>query len=290
MSIVVTGATGHLGRLVVEALLKRGVPGSEIVATGRDTAKIEDMADRGIAVRRADFADPGSLADAFAGAETLLLVSTTTVGERIGNHRRAIEAAKAAGVSSIVYTSQTNAETATMKLATEHRETERYLRDSGIPFVVLRNSWYLDNYTDQLPLFLQNGVIPGSAGHGRVSAATRADYAEAAAVVLTTEGHLGSVHELGGDHAFSLSELAAALSEASGEDIAYRDMPVEDLAAALRGAGLPAELADVLSDADLGIGRGELRTDSGELRRILGRPTTTLSEALSAAVAEHRAA
>lgn len=288
-SIVVTGATGRLGRLVVEALLRRGVPATEIVATGRDTDKLEGMAERGIAVRRADFADPGSLTAAFAGARTLLLVSTTTVGERIGNHQRAIDAAKAAGVSRVVYTSQTNAETATMQLATEHRETEHYLRASGLPFTILRNGWYLDNYTDQLEMFLQHRTVVGSAGQGRVSAASRADLAEAAANVLTTEGHLGAVYELGGDHAFTLAELAASLSEAAGEDIAYQDMPAEHLAQVLTGAGLPPELAAVLADADLGLGRGELRTDTGDLSRLLGRPATSLNEALSAALAERTA-
>ncbi|MFI5755415.1 SDR family oxidoreductase [Streptomyces sp. NPDC051569] len=289
MSIVVTGATGQLGRLAVEALLRRGVRPSEIVATGRDTDKIKDLADRGVVVRRADFADPDTLAAAFAGAEKLLLVSTTTVGERADNHRRAIDAARAAGVSLIAYTSAPKADSATMKLAIEHAATERHLRDSGVPFVILRNGWYLENYTDQLPVVLEHSTVAGSAGEGRVNAATRADYAEAAAVVLTTEGHAGSVYELGGDEAFTLTELAAAITAATGQEITYADLPVADFTGLLVGAGLPQGFAEVLADADLGLARGELFTDTGDLSRLLGRPTTTLAEAISAALAANTA-
>ncbi|MDX3850778.1 SDR family oxidoreductase [Streptomyces sp. AK02-01A] len=290
MSTVVTGATGHLGRLVVEALLRRGVRPSEIVATGRDTEKIKDLADLGVVVRRADFADSASLGAAFAGARKLLLVSTTTVGERVANHRRALEAARAAGVSEVVYTSMSNADSATMTLAKEHRATERHLRDSGVPFVILRNGWYLENYTEQLASVLEHRTVAGSAGEGRVSAASRADYAEAAAIVLTTEGHLGSVYELGGDKAFSLTELAAAYSDATGHDITYAGLPATGFAELLTGAGLPREFAEVLADADLGLARGELFTDSGDLSRLLGRPTTSLAEAISSALAARRTA
>ncbi|MFJ4918345.1 SDR family oxidoreductase [Streptomyces sp. NPDC088725] len=285
MSTVVTGATGQLGRLAVEALLRRGVQPSEIVATGRDIAKIKDLADRGVTVRRADFSDPDSLTSAFEGATKLLLVSTDAVGERAANHRRAIDAAKAAGVSTLVYTSISNIDSATMKLADEHRETEQYLSTAGVPFVLLRNGWYLENYTDQLATYLQYGAVTGSAGEGRVSAATRADFADAAAAVLTTEGHTGAVYELGGDQAFTLSELAAEVSRASGREIVYNDLPVADFTQLLIGAGLPAPFAEVLADADLGLGRGELLVESGDLSRLTGRPTTTLTEALTAALA-----
>ncbi|MCO5997693.1 SDR family oxidoreductase [Actinoallomurus rhizosphaericola] len=284
MSIVVTGATGHLGRLAVEALLRRGVPASDVVATGRDTAGIKDLADRGVVVRRADFGDPDSLAAAFAGADKLLLISTTTVDERLGNHRRAIDAALAAGVSLVAYTSMTHADTATTILAATHRATEEYLREREVPSVLLRNSWYLENYTAQLPMVLRYGAVIGAAGEGRVSAASRADFAEAAAAVLTTEGHTGAVYELGGDQAFTLAELAATVSAATGKPIAYTDLPADKLAEALTGAGLPAELAHVLADADLGLGRGELFTDSGDLSRLIGRPTTSLADAVADAL------
>ncbi|MGW0411906.1 SDR family oxidoreductase [Streptomyces collinus] len=283
MPIVVTGATGQLGRLTVEALLRRGIPAADIIATGRDIAGIKDLADRGITVRRADFADTDGLAEAFAGAERLLLISASVpVGERVANHRRVIDAAASAGVSLVAYTSTTHADTATTVIGATHGETEAYLRDRGIPSVLLRNGWYLENYTSQLPQILQNGAVVGAAGEGRISAASRADYAEAAAVVLTAEGHTGAVYELGGDESFTLTGLAAAISAAAGKQVTYADLPVADFARVLTAAGLPAELAEVLADADRGMNRGEMYTDSGDLRRLIGRPPVTLAEALAA--------
>lgn len=285
MSIVVTGATGQLGRLTVEALLRRAVPPAEIVATGRDISGIKDLAERGVVVRRADFADSESLEAAFEGVEKLLLISTSfPVEERLGNHRRAIDAALAAGVSLVAYTSMTRADTARTILAATHSATEAYLRECKVPCVLLRNSWYLENYTSQLPAVLQHGAVIGAAGAGRVSAASRADYAEAAATVLTTEGHAGEVYELGGDEAFTLAELAATVSAATGKRIVYSDLPAEHLTQALTTAGLPAELAHVLADADLGLARGELFTDSGDLSRLIGRPTTSLADMVASAV------
>ena len=282
MSIVVTGATGQLGRLTVEALLRNGIPAPRIVATGRDLAALKDLAHRDVVVRRADFADPDSLATAFAGAEKLLLISASIpVDERFAHHRRAIDAALAAGVSLVVYTSMTRADTATTILGATHRATEEYLRERDVPHVLLRNSWYLENYTESLPMVLQHGAVVGAAGDGRVSAASRADYAEAAAAVLTTEGHAGAVYELGGDEAFTLAELAATVSATIGKPIAHTDLPVDELAKALIGAGLPAELANVLADADSGLGRGELFTESGDLSRLIGRPTTSLATAVA---------
>ncbi|MGV9775065.1 SDR family oxidoreductase [Streptosporangium sp. NPDC003464] len=285
MPIVVTGATGQLGRLTVEALLRRGIPAADIIATGRDIAGIKDLADRGITVRRADFADTDGLAEAFAGADRLLLISASVpVGERVANHRRVIDAAASAGVSLVAYTSTTHADTATTVIGATHSETEAYLRDRGIPSVLLRNGWYLENYTSQLPQILQNGAVVGAAGEGRISAASRADYAEAAAVVLTAEGHTGAVYELGGDESFTLTELAAAISAAAGKQVTYADLPVADFAQVLDAAGLPAELAEVLADADRGMNCGEMYTDSGDLRRLIGRPPVTLAEALAAAL------
>ena len=285
MSVVVTGATGQLGRLTVEALLRRGVPAPDVVATGRDVTGIRDLADRGVVVRRADFTDPGSLAAAFAGAGKLLLISASVpVDERVANHRRAIDAALAAGVSLVAYTSTLRADTAATVIGATHRATEEYLRERRVPSVLLRNGWYLENYTGQLPLILQNGAVTGAAGQGRVSAASRADYAEAAAVVLTTEGHAGAVYELGGDESFTLAELAAAVSAAAGKQITYTDLPAQELARVLAGAGLPAGLAEVLADADLGLSRGELFTGSGDLGRLIGRPATRLADAVADAL------
>jgi len=285
MSVVVTGATGHLGRLTVEALLRRGVPASDIIATGRNVTGIKDLAERGVVVRQADFADPSSLAAAFAGADKLLLISASIpVDERVANHRRAIDAALAAGVSLVAYTSTLQADTVATVIGVTHRATEEYLRERRVPSVLLRNGWYLENYTGQLPLILQSGAVIGAAGQGRISAASRADYAEAAAVVLTTEGHTGAMYELGGDEAFTLAELAAVISAAAGKQIAYTDLPVQELAQVLAGAGLPAALAADLADADLGLSRGELFTASSDLCRLIGRPTTPLAEAVADAL------
>lgn len=281
MSIAVTGASGQLGRLTVEALLRRGVPAADIVATGRDFARIKTLAERGVVVRQADFEDPQSLAAAFAGADKLLLISTTSVDERVANHRRAIDAAVAAGVSLVAYTSMAHADTGATILASTHRATEEYLRERGVLSVLLRNSWYLENYTAQLPAAAQHGAFIGAAGEGRVSAATRADYAEAAAIVLTTEGHIGAVYELGGDEAFTLAELAATASAVTGKPIAYTDLPAAKLVEELTGAGVRADLAHVLADADLGLSRGELFTGSRDLSRLIGRPTTSLTDAIA---------
>lgn len=282
--IVVTGATGRLGSLAVAELLAAGVRPDQIIATGRERTKLEELSALcGVHTRYADMQDPDTLASAFAGADKLLLVSTTDVGLRIGNHRRAIDAAKSAGVQLIAYTSALNAATARMRLAHEHRLTEEYLQESGIPCVVLRNGWYLENYTELLPSILEQRTLPGAAGDGLVAAASRRDFAAAAAAVLTNEGHAGTVYELGGD-AFTLSELAATISDVSRIPVAYSDLSPESYAAALVSTGLPQNIADVLSDADSGLSRGELYTASDDLRRLIGRSATTAREAVADAL------
>lgn len=280
MSIVVTGATGHLGRLVVESLLQRGVAADQVVATGRSIGKLADLADRGVVVRRADYTDPGSLKEAFEGAAKVLLVSSSEVGQRYAQHVNAIDAAMAAGVGLVVYTSITRADSSRMALADEHRATEEYLRESGVPFVVLRNAWYLENYTEQLPALLEHGALVGSAGDGRVSAASRADYAEAAAAVLTAPGHEGRTYELAGP-SFTLADVAAVVSAASGREVSYVDVPPEKLAEVLIGAGVPEPFARVLADSDLGIARGDLEEASGDLEQLLGRRPVSLSQAVT---------
>lgn len=284
MTIVITGATGQLGRLVVEALLERHVPADQIVAAGRNTAKLADLAGRGVQVRPIDFEDPASLRAAFDGAEKLLLISGTAVGQRVQHHRNAIEAAKDAGVGLIAYTSIANADRTGMQLAAEHQGTEEALQESGVPFALLRNSWYLENYTAQLAAYLQHGAVLGSAGDGRVSAATRADYAEAAAAVLLLEDQAGKVYELGGDEPFTLTELAAAVSAAAERPVSYQDLPAAQYTDVLVGAGLPEGYAAILADSDLGIARGELLVTSGDLSTLIGRPSTPMREAVRAAV------
>jgi NAD(P)H dehydrogenase (quinone) len=286
MNYVVTGATGHLGRLVVESLLSRGVPADQITATGRDLGRIEDLAAGGVRVLAADFDDPASLQAAFAGADKVLLVSGSEIGRRLPQHRNAIAAAADAGVGLVAYTSIAHADTAALKLAEEHLATEKELAGSGVPHVVLRNSWYLENYLGQLTTFLAHGAIAGSAGEGRVSAATRADYAEAAAAVLLADDQAGKVYELGGDDAFTLAELADVVSQAAGRPVTYQDLPAAAYVDVLVGAGLPAPYAEVLADSDLGLARGELEVTTGDLSRLIGRPTTSVVDAVRAGLAE----
>lgn len=287
MSIVVTGATGHLGRLAVEALLRRGVPAERIVATGRRTGALADLADRGVVVRRADYDDEASLREAFAGAEKLLLVSGSEVGQRARQHANAISAAKAAGVGLVAYTSIAKADTSTLILAEEHLATEQLLAESGVAHVLLRNGWYIENYTGQLAGYLQHGIA-GAARDGRVSAATRADYAEAAATVLTEDGHAGAVHELGGEP-FTMAELAQVVSAATGQTVTYSDLPVEQYTQVLVGAGLPEPIAAVYADGDRGVADGELLVEGNDLEKLIGRQATPLTEAIATAVAELRA-
>jgi NAD(P)H dehydrogenase (quinone) len=284
MSLIIVGATGQLGRLTVENLLERGVPAREIIATGRNLARLEDLADRGVTVRAADYDDPASLRAAFVGATRLLLVSSGPGDTRVEQHRNAVEAARDAGVSLLAYTSIVNAPASSLLIAHDHQATEALLAASGVPFVMLRNSWYIENYTARLADILERGTLAGSAGDGRVSGATRADYAEAAAAVLTGDGHENRAYELGGDTAFTLAELAAEITAQSGTEVRYTDMPQAEYVSVLTLHGLPPAHAEILADADRGLRAGELRTDSGDLRCLLGRPTTPLADAIAAAL------
>jgi NAD(P)H dehydrogenase (quinone) len=286
MSVVVTGATGQLGRLVVESLLQRGVPAGEILATGRDLDKIKDFADRGVRTAQVDFNDPESLTTAFTGAQKVLLISGSEVGQRIPQHTNAINAAKAAGVEHLIYTSVAGADSTTMILAIDHQATEKVLAEAGVPYTLLRNSWYHENYTQTLAATLERGVIVGSAGEGRVSAAGRIDYAEAAAAVLATEGHIGATYELGGDTAYTQAELAAEIAAQSGTPVTYQDIPVAEYEKVLTDlAGLPAPVATMVADIDRAVSEGDLVVTSGDLSRLIGRPTTPLASAISAALA-----
>ncbi|MEV1142265.1 SDR family oxidoreductase [Micromonospora sp. NPDC049799] len=282
MSVVVTGATGHLGRLIVTSLLDRGVPGEQIVALGRDTSRLADLADRGVTVRQADYNDADSLRAAFAGAEKLMFVSGNELGRRVAQARTVVAAAKDAGVELVAYTSIPKADTSSLTLAVEHRATEQEIEASGLPYVFLRNSWYFENYLPQIPTYLEHGVI-GAAGDGRISAAGRADYAEAAAAVLTTEGHAGKVYELGGAP-FTMAELAGELSRQTGKDVTYTDLPVEKYVEVLVGTGMPEPFAAVLADGDRGAAAGELEVAGDDLERLIGRKPTTLAEAIRAAL------
>jgi NAD(P)H dehydrogenase (quinone) len=284
MTFVITGTTGHLGRHVVQKLLDSDVPSDQIVATGRDITKIADLADRGVQARPIDYDDIDSLREAFAGAEKVLLVSGSETGRRVVQHQNAIQAAKDAGAGLVIYTSIANADRTSMQLAADHQATEQALEESGVPFALLRNSWYIENYTGQLPTYLEYGAVVGSADDGRVSAAARADYAEAAAAVLLMDDQAGKVYELGADEAFTLGELAEEISRAAGRPVTYQDLPVEEYTQVLVQAGLPEPYAAALADSDRGIARGDLLVTTGDLSRLIGRPTMSMPEAVRAAV------
>jgi NAD(P)H dehydrogenase (quinone) len=285
MSIVVTGATGNLGGLAVDALLRRGAEPDSVIAVGRNTERLELRAERGVRTVAIDYQDRDSLQSAFEGAEKLLLVSGSDIGQRVEQHRNVVESAARAGVELLVYTSILRADSATQLLAGEHQATEELLSSSGIPHVLLRNGWYFENYTSQIPSYLENGAIVGAAGEGRISGASREDYAEAAAAVLTNSDQAGAVYELGGDRAFTMSDLAEELSRQTRRDIAYRNLGVDDYAELLASFGLPEPAARTYADGDRAVADGELYVETGDLSRLIGRPTTPLSEAISAALA-----
>ncbi|MFI6642365.1 SDR family oxidoreductase [Streptomyces sp. NPDC050504] len=285
MSIVITGATGHLGRLVVEELLTtHRVPAGDIAAVVRNEEKAADLAARGVELRIADYGDPASLEGAFRAGERVLLISGSEVGRRVPQHTALVEAAKAAGVAQLAYTGVLGGPGADFDLAAEHKVTERLILDSGLPYTFLRNGWYHENYTEHLAPVLEHGAVVGNAGDGRVASAARADYAAAAAAVLTGEGHLGRTYELSGDTAWSFAEYAAEVARAAGREIAYRNVTAAEHQAILAGAGLPEPLPAILADVDVAIGRGLLAGTSGDLARLIGRPTTPVATAVETAV------
>ncbi|MEH5014309.1 SDR family oxidoreductase [Phytobacter diazotrophicus] len=277
--IAITGATGQLGALAVEELLKT-VKASELVAIVRNPAKADALAQKGVVVRQADYGDQAALTAALSGVEKLLLVSSSEVGQRAAQHRNVINAAKAAGVKFIAYTSLLHADKSPLGLHVEHVETEKMLTDSGIPYALLRNGWYTENYLASAPAALAHGVFIGAAGDGKIASATRADYAAAAARVISTDGHAGKVYELAGDSAWTLSELAAELSKQSGKPVVYQNLSEADFAGALKGVGLPDVFANLLADSDIGASKGGLFDDSHTLSKLIGRPTTPLAESV----------
>jgi len=282
MSIVVTGSTGHLGRHVVEQLLEK-VPAEQITAVVRDEAKGADYAARGVKLAVADYNAPETFGSLFSAGDKVLLISGNEFDKgRVGQHKVVIEAAKAAGVALVAYTSAPGSLTAA--LADDHRGTEEALLASGVPFTLLRNGWYHENYTENLAPVLEHNAVVAAAGEGRVSSASRADYAAAAVAVLTGEGHENKTYELGGDEAWSFAEYAAELSKQTGKEIAYNPVSVEAYTGILTGAGLPGPLAAVLAGVDASIEKGELVVSTGDLSRLAGRPTTPLADAIAVAV------
>ncbi|HEX7986299.1 MAG TPA: NmrA family NAD(P)-binding protein [Duganella sp.] len=281
--IVVTGATGQLGRLVIASLLKT-TPAAHIVAAVRDVAKAADLAAQGVQVRRADYNDAASLDAAFAGATKVLLISSNELGQRVPQHHAVIDAAVRVGAGLFVYTSVLHADSSALSLAAEHRETEALIRASGLAYSLLRNGWYVENYTAGLGGALAHGALAGAAGEGRIAAAARADYADAAAAVLSSKGPVEQVYELAGDTAFTLAELAAEVSRQSGKQVPFHNLPQKDYQDMLLGLGLPAPLAELIADSDAAAAKGALDDDGRALSKLIGRPTITLADAVKAAL------
>jgi len=281
--IAITGASGQLGQLVVEELLKT-VAADQLVAIVRNPSKIKAFSERGVQVRAASYEDKTALVQALRGVEKLLLISSSEVGQRAVQHHNVIEAAKEAGVKLIAYTSLLHADSSPLGLADEHIATEEMLKQSGIPFVLLRNGWYTENYLASVPPALQHGAFIGSTGEGKIASATRADYAAAAAKVMTLDNQAGKVYELAGDHGWTLSELTAELTKQSGTTVVYQNLPEADFKAALLGAGLPEGLAAMLANSDAGASKGGLFEDSRQLSQLIGRPTTSLAESVRSAL------
>ncbi|MEV6326334.1 SDR family oxidoreductase [Streptomyces sp. NPDC051909] len=286
MSIVVTGATGKLGRLVIDALLATE-PAGTVAAVVRDGAKAADLAERGVELRIADYSRPETLAGAFTAGDRVLLISGSEVGQRVAQHTAVISAAKAAGVAQLAYTGVLGGPDADFRLADEHKATEQAVLDSGLPYTFLRNGWYTENYTENLAPVLAHGAVVANAGEGRVASATRADYAAAAAAVLTgpLAEHTGRAYELSGDVSWSFAEYAAEVARLSGQAIVHSDVPAATHLEILLGAGVPQPFAEILVDVDEAVARGVLAARGDDLARLIGRPTTPIAETIKAALA-----
>lgn len=280
MTILVTGATGNLGRLIIESLIERGAEPQSIIAGARDVGKAADL---GVRVVHLDYTEPASITTALEGVDTVVLVSGSEVGQRVAQHRAVVDAAKAAGISKIVYTSAPKATTSDLILAPEHKATEELIASSDIPAVILRNNWYTENYAADLARAADTGVLAAGVGDGRVASASRKDFAEAAAVVALEDGHTGEVYELGGDVAWNYADLAAAISEITGRPVEYRPLTSEEQSAALTAAGLDEGTVGFVVALDAGIRDGALADTDGTLARLIGRPTTPLVDGLRAA-------
>jgi NAD(P)H dehydrogenase (quinone) len=281
--IAITGANGQLGRLVIQALLQKVAP-EQIVAVVRSPEKAQDLIKLGVSVRHGDYALPASLTTAFAGIDKVLLISSSELGQREAQHQAVINAAKAAGVKLLAYTSLLHADTSPLNLAEEHLTTEAALKSSGVPHVLLRNGWYTENRTGGIAAALQYKVLLGSAQDGLTASAARADYAEAAAVVLTTEGHDGKVYELAGDTAYTLAQLAAEVTRQSGEAVTYQDLPEADFKSSLLQVGLPEPIAELIANSDAGCAKGGLFDDGHVLSQLIGRATTPWIESVGLAL------
>ncbi len=281
MKIGVTGATGQLGRLVIEKL-KKSVSAESIVALVRSPEKASDL---GVEARAFDYTQPETLVASLKGIDKLLLISGNEIGQRLPQHKAVIEAAKHAGVKQIAYTSILHADSSPLGLAQEHLGTEVAIKESGLTYTFLRNGWYTENYTGSAKGAVAAGAFIGNAGDGKIASAARVDYAKAAAVVLAGAGHEGKTYELAGDEAYTLTELAAEISLQTGKTIPYNNLTETQYADILKSFGLPAGLAEMLADSDTGASKGGLFDDSHVLSALIGRPTTPLAKVLAEALA-----
>lgn len=279
MTILVTGATGNLGRLVIASLLERGADPQSIIAGARDVTRAESL---GVRAARLDYTAPSSITAALDGVDSVLLISGSEIGQRVAQHEAVIDAAKDAGVTKFVYTSAPKATTSDLVLAPEHKATEELIQASGLPAVILRNNWYTENYAADLARAAETGVLAAGVGEGRVASASRKDFAEAAAVVLLEDGHIGQMYELGGDVAWNYDDLAAAIAEISGREVTYQRLTADDQRAGLLAAGLDEGTAGFVVALDAGIASGALADSDGTLARLIGRPTTPLVDGLRA--------
>ena len=279
MATLITAASGHLGRLAIDALLARGTDPADIVATARDVSKIADLAERGIRVAPLDYARPETIAPALHDVESVLLISASA-GDRITLHRDTVNAIAEVGVEKLVYTSAPRATTSTLLLAPDHKATEEAIAASGLPAVILRNNWYTENYAFDLARAAETGVLVASVGAGHVASASRADFAEAAAAVLREDGHLGAIYELAGDVSWDYHDLAAAMADVVGREVVYQSLTEAEHRAALETAGLDAHTIAFITSIDSGIRDGMLGETDGTLSHLIGRPTTPLVEGL----------
>ena len=283
MKIAITGATGQLGNLIIEQLLQL-TAAQNIVALVRNVDKAEHFKTQGIELREFDYDRPETLVPALLGIDKLLLISANEIGRRTPQHQAVINAAKVAGVPYLAYTSLLRADTSPLGLAQEHRETEKLIQDSGITYTFLRNNWYSENYLAGVAHTIEIGTLFGAAQDGRISSASRIDYAEAAAKVLTSTGHENKTYELAGSESFSLSDLATFIGQAVNKDIIYQNLSAEEYTQGLTQAGLPAGLVDVIVDADIQTIQGAMYSDSKDLEQLIGHKTTSIQDAIKAAL------
>jgi NAD(P)H dehydrogenase (quinone) len=281
MKIAITGATGQLGQLVIQALLKE-VPASQIIALVRSEAKAASFKQQGIELRHFDYDAPETLAPALQGVDKLLLISANEIGRRTPQHKAVIEAARQASVPYIAYTSLLRADTSPLGLAQEHRETEALIQDSGLAYTFLRNNWYSDNYLATVQQIAESGVLYGASQDGKISSASREDYAEAAAKVLASAGHENKTYELAGSESFTKEDLAQFIGQAAHKSVTYQNLSADDLRQGLTQAGLPAHLIDVIVDADVQTAKGAMYSDRKDLEQLIGRKTTRIQDAIKA--------